>query len=209
MKEGTNIAIVALGDGLVLELRPKPGVGCKAGSQKIVLRHNSLFLLGPETNRLYQYTIRCSRKASRSKSRLTLTFRELVTFWDEKEGVVYGPGARYSSLQEYRDQCRKNTMWEGAGMIACGASSLTLLQTRNKMVDSVALAAAPVLGLAAIYGFMNYRRKARVQDDESRLEQTVVRCNWQPLRFSEAKNLLLHASDVELFGVARNPEKTK
>ena len=208
LKEDTSIAIVALGDGLVLELRPKPGIACSATAQKIYLRHNTLFLLGPETNRLFQYSIRCSRKAPRKKPRVTLTFRNLVNYWDRGDGILYGPGTRYPSWQAYREECRRRTMWSGAGLVACGASSLTLLNTpRNKVVDSLALAATPVVGAMAIYQYMNYRGRARRRNDKSRLEQTFTRCNWQPLRFSEARHLLLNATDEELFG--RKPDASR
>uniref|UniRef100_A0A6S8JFR8 Isochorismatase-like domain-containing protein n=1 Tax=Amphora coffeiformis TaxID=265554 RepID=A0A6S8JFR8_9STRA len=200
MKEGTSIAIVALGEGMLLELRPKPGLGSSATAQKIYLRHNTLFLLGPETNRLFQYSIRCSRKAPKNKHRISMTFRDLVTFQAKEEKLIYGPGTRYNTLQDYRAQSRTRKMWEGAAMVAFGASSLTLLHARGKMPDSIALAAAPVAGIMAVYQYMNHRRKAGLRDDESRLEQTFVRCNWQPLRFSEAKQLFLNASDAELFG---------
>jgi len=129
-----------------------------------------------------------------------MTFRDLVTYQLGDENVLYGPGTRYNSLQDYRAQFRTRRMWEGAALFACGASSLTLLQTRDRMPDSIALAAAPVAGIMAVYQYMSHRRKAMLRDYESRLEQMFVRCNWQPLRFSEAKELFLKASEAELFG---------
>lgn len=196
MKEGTSIAIVAIGDGVVLELKPKPGVSSSATSQKIYLRHNTLFLLGPESNRLYQYSIRCSRRASRSKPRFSLTFRDLVTFRANGEDnfILYGPGTRYTTLADYRWQCRKRSLWQGAGFVACGASSLVLFQKRengsDKLRDSLALAAAPFLGFFATYRFIDYRRRVASLRDQLRLDQILVRCNWQPLRFLEAQKLL-------------------
>ena len=85
-------------------------------------------------------------------------------------------------------------------MIACGASPLTLHHSRSKQTNSLALAARPVIGMVAMYQCMNQSQNARGLDDESRLEQTFVRCNWQALRFSEAKELFLNATDVDLFG---------
>lgn len=209
MQEDAHVAIAALGEGLVLELRPKPGVASSvATAQKIYLRHNAVFLLGPETNRLFQYSIRWSRKTPKNRLGISLTFRELITFQyqDEsnKRSILYGPGTQYENLQRYKTECQRNRMWEGAGLVACGASSLALLHGgstgSSRLTDQLALAAAPVLGLVAVYEYMAYRRKSRARQNEARLEETFVRCNWQPLKFAEAKRLFLNATDEELFG---------
>jgi hypothetical protein len=207
MKEGSNIAIVSLGEGLVLELRPKPGVSSSATPQKIYLRHNTLFLLGAETNRLFQYSIRCSRKAQPGQARFSLTFRDLTTFRSNSNGIVYGPGTRYRTMNDYHRGCQKqSSMWLGAGVVACGASVLTLLKRPpSKATDSMALVAAPIVGFVAMYQYWQYRCQLNSQkEDDRRLNQTVVRCNWQPIGFSEAKKLLLQASDTELYGKKSN-----
>lgn len=71
-------------------------------SQRIPLPHNSLFVLGPQTNSKWLHGIRADKRQSSEKSveekafcgeRISLTFRQVGTFTDEGPRKIWGQGA--------------------------------------------------------------------------------------------------------------------
>lgn len=116
---GSNIVNVSLGAERVMILRSKrdkmsqeeqatttlsqsPSPGPR-NSQRIPLPHNSMFVMGPETNAKWLHGIKHDNRPLSTKSdseqyqggeRISLTFRHIGTFLNADESKIYGQGAR-------------------------------------------------------------------------------------------------------------------
>ncbi|KAK4062723.1 uncharacterized protein Triagg1_9721 [Trichoderma aggressivum f. europaeum] len=109
--QGSYIANVSLGAERTMTLRTKrqekdsPGVALNDGKRKIErakLPHNSLFRMGLQTNMKWLHAIRRDKRADRDRSpaelaysgrRISLTFRQIGTFLDLEETIIWGQGA--------------------------------------------------------------------------------------------------------------------
>lgn len=119
---GSNIVNVSLGAQRVMILRSKrdktsqeqasttPSDSPSAevpppprNSQRIPLPHNSMFVMGPETNAKWLHGINHDNRPLKLKSdpeqyqggeRISLTFRHIGTFLTADESKIYGQGAR-------------------------------------------------------------------------------------------------------------------
>lgn len=107
---GSKIVNVSLGAQRVMTLRLKRDGVQQAGdsatprpSQKIPLPHNSMFVLGLDTNAKWLHAINHDKRPIHLKSaeeqfmngeRISLTFRHIATFLSRDESRIYGQGAR-------------------------------------------------------------------------------------------------------------------
>ncbi|KAI9673636.1 MAG: hypothetical protein M1817_002273 [Caeruleum heppii] len=108
---GSSIVNVSLGARRMMTLRTKKtGHGSSDGkrtptrtSQKVPMPHNSMFVLGPQTNMRWLHGIRPDKRLQAEKEaddllydgeRISLTFRQIGTFVDERSGLLWGQGAR-------------------------------------------------------------------------------------------------------------------
>ncbi|KAI9850351.1 MAG: hypothetical protein M1838_005798 [Thelocarpon superellum] len=109
--KGSSIVNVSLGALRTMVLRTKKSMSppkedlTDAPSrqvQRIELLHNSLFVLGPETNRRWLHGIKPDKRTIPTKSdaerafggeRISLTFRHIGTFTDAKSRLIWGQGA--------------------------------------------------------------------------------------------------------------------
>lgn len=107
---GSKIVNVSLGAQRVMTLRLKRDGVQQAGdsatprpSQKIPLPHNSMFVLGLDTNAKWLHAINHDRRPIHLKSaeeqfmngeRISLTFRHIGTFLSRDQSRIYGQGAR-------------------------------------------------------------------------------------------------------------------
>ena len=117
---GSNIVNVSLGAQRVMILRSKrdkrpqeeqgtatsqPSLDAPPprNSQRIPLPHNSMFVMGPETNAKWLHGINHDNRPLKQKSdaeryqdgeRISLTFRHIGTFLTADESKIYGQGAR-------------------------------------------------------------------------------------------------------------------
>ena len=78
---------------------------------RVPLTHNSLFVLGPETNQAFLHAIRPDRRLASERSeeetsndgrRISLTFRRVGTFVDPERGTIWGQGATGKTQEEAR-----------------------------------------------------------------------------------------------------------
>ena len=78
---------------------------------RVPLTHNSLFVLGPETNQAFLHAIRPDRRLASERSeeetsndgrRISLTFRRVGTFVDPEKGTIWGQGATGKTQEEAR-----------------------------------------------------------------------------------------------------------
>ncbi|ERF68896.1 hypothetical protein EPUS_04548 [Endocarpon pusillum Z07020] len=83
----------------------------KRTAQRIPLPHNSLFILGQDTNRNWLHAIRADRRPVSEKTaeelafneeRISLTFRHIGTFINPKHGTIWGQGATSKSVEGAR-----------------------------------------------------------------------------------------------------------
>ena len=72
-------------------------------TQRIRMPDNSIFVLGPRTNREWLHGVRADRRPTQEKSqeelsfngeRISITFRQIGTFMHKKEGRIWGSGAK-------------------------------------------------------------------------------------------------------------------
>ena len=117
---GTFIVTASFGAERTIVLREKRTAGAATTSlaaprnvQRIPLPHNSLFVLGWDSNRAYTHEIRADRRADALKRpaevahnglRVSITFRRIATFLDVTTGALTGQGApRPSSSAPHDD----------------------------------------------------------------------------------------------------------
>lgn len=72
-------------------------------TQRIPMPHNSVFVLGPQTNRQWLHGVRADKRPIREKTeeelafgggRISLTFRQIGTFHDARRNMIWGSGAK-------------------------------------------------------------------------------------------------------------------
>jgi len=102
----SNIVNYSLGATRTMILKHKTEQGLK---QRIRLPHNSLFVLGWQTNREWTHSIKQDNRADRDKQedelayssqRISLTLRTIATFRNRRTGQMFGQGARFKTLDE-------------------------------------------------------------------------------------------------------------
>jgi len=80
-------------------------------AQRIPLPHNSLFILGQDTNQIWLHAIRADKRLLSEKTaeelafngeRISLTFRQIGTFINPKEETIWGQGATSKSAEGAR-----------------------------------------------------------------------------------------------------------
>lgn len=112
---GSKIVNVSLGAQRTMILRTKKDIAKsndpKRSAQRIPLPHNSMFVLGLETNRKWLHGIRQDKRADTLKKpeeyayngeRISLTFRHISTFLTPDEQEIYGQGATSKSKSSAR-----------------------------------------------------------------------------------------------------------
>ncbi|KAI0738238.1 hypothetical protein C8Q80DRAFT_1242259 [Daedaleopsis nitida] len=87
----------------------------KRGTQRVPLPHNSIFVMGLETNAKWLHSIRTDKRPVKIKSeaeryqngeRISLTFRTIGTFLTKDEALIYGQGATGKTREEARPVVR-------------------------------------------------------------------------------------------------------
>ena len=104
----SSVVNVSLGAQRVMTLRTKKSSDklpehTPRQSQRIPMPHNSIFVLGPETNRRWLHGIRADKRRTAEKTedetsyggeRISITFRQIGTFIDSAGQKIWGQGAR-------------------------------------------------------------------------------------------------------------------
>jgi len=104
---GSSIVNFSLGAQRMMTLRKKKsamvdGPEASRTSQRLPLPHNSLFMLGQDTNQHWLHSIRPDKRPTAEKSsqelafegeRISLTFRHIGTFIDTENNIIWGQGA--------------------------------------------------------------------------------------------------------------------
>lgn len=99
----SSIVNVSIGAQRTMRLRTKKvSDGAARQSQQVVLPHNSMFVMGLATNKVYLHSIKPDkrREAERDSAelaygglRISLTFRKLATFISHDSKLIWGQGA--------------------------------------------------------------------------------------------------------------------
>lgn len=110
---GSRIVNVSLGARRHMTLRSKEtkaGDG-KREAQRVKLPHNSMFVLGLETNAKWRHSIKHDNRPHIQKDedelfnnsgRISLTFRHIGTFISKDETLIWGQGAKGKSREDAR-----------------------------------------------------------------------------------------------------------
>ncbi|KGO73701.1 Oxoglutarate/iron-dependent dioxygenase [Penicillium italicum] len=115
---GSFICNVSLGAERVMVLRTKASASEPEGgtelcriTQRVPLPHESLFVLGPQTNMRWLHGIRADKRPNATKSReeqayggqrISLTFRHIGTFINPVANTIWGQGAVSKTLDQAR-----------------------------------------------------------------------------------------------------------
>ena len=105
---------MSIGAQRVMTLRtknPKHGTGSPSmrQTQRIKLPHNSVFVLGPRTNKEWLHGVRADKRPAVEKTneekafegeRISITFRQIGTFMNKQENTIWGSGAKSKSRQK-------------------------------------------------------------------------------------------------------------
>ena len=120
---GSSIVNVSLGAQRVMTLRTKRSkeehtvekLDIARQTQRISMPHNSVFVLGPQTNMHWLHGLRADKRPAEQRTaeekafggeRISITFRQIGTFMNEDEGTIWGQGARgktKASAHQIRD----------------------------------------------------------------------------------------------------------
>ncbi|KAI0773081.1 hypothetical protein BD413DRAFT_473322 [Trametes elegans] len=126
---GSRIVNVSLGAQRVMTLRTKKdahaqpwfehdnpdGQATRRSVQRVPLPHNSIFVMGLQTNARWMHSIRADKRPLSEKSeaetyqngeRISLTFRTIGTFLTRDEGYIFGQGARGKTRENARPVVR-------------------------------------------------------------------------------------------------------
>lgn len=107
VRRGSFIVNLSLGASRVMILRTKDKT--KRIIQRITLPHNSVFVMGWETNRIWTHEIHQDKRMDSLKredemrdnsQRISLTFRDIGTFYHRPSGRLFGQGAKCKSLDD-------------------------------------------------------------------------------------------------------------
>lgn len=134
---GSKIANVSIGAQRVMVLRTKRDVAQSTGeeraTQRIPLPHNSMLVMGLETNAKWMHGIRTDKRPPTTKlpeeyanngERISLTFRQIGTFLTKDQTRIFGQGAKGKAKNEAQEVV--NGTEEGAKLIvAFGAENHT------------------------------------------------------------------------------------
>ena len=105
---------MSIGAQRVMTLRTKKSRhGTESSSmrqtQRIPMPHNSVFVLGPQTNKEWLHGVRADKRPLVAKiddeiafggERISITFRQIGTFMNKKEKIIWGSGAKSKSRQK-------------------------------------------------------------------------------------------------------------
>ena len=78
-------------------------------TQRISMPHNSIFVLGPQTNEKWLHGVRADKRPAVEKTdeerafegeRISITFRQIGTFMNQKEKMIWGSGAKSKTRQK-------------------------------------------------------------------------------------------------------------
>lgn len=135
-------------------------------TQRIKLPHNSVFVLGPQTNKEWLHGVRADKRPAVERTdeekafegeRISITFRQIGTFMNKKEKIIWGSGAKSKSRQKAskisKDDAQMEAMINAFGKenhdtqfdwdaeYGCGFNVINLLNEQAKLIlcnDSVA-----------------------------------------------------------------------
>lgn len=115
IKKETNIINMSFGATRTMILRPKKDTrtGKEGETLRIDVPHNSIFILGWNTNKRYLHSIRKDNREDKFKTkdelayggkRISLTCRDIATYYDPKTKKLTGQGARKEKTDLTQEQ---------------------------------------------------------------------------------------------------------
>ncbi|KAL9123666.1 MAG: hypothetical protein Q9217_006924 [Psora testacea] len=133
---GSSIVNVSLGAQRVMTLRTKRSTTASGMdspniriAQRIPMPHDSLFVLGPQSNREWLHGVRADKRPLHEKTehekafggeRISITFRQIGTFMDEDHQTIWGTGARNKRKSEAARILNEDSAQMNAMVVAFG-----------------------------------------------------------------------------------------
>lgn len=125
---GSVIVNISIGAQRVMTLRTKKSKMTHGTdspsmrqSQRIKMPHNSVFVLGPQTNREWLHGVRADKRPGHEKTeeekafdgqRISITFRQIGTFMEKGENLIWGDGAKGKTKSEANRISKDSTQME-------------------------------------------------------------------------------------------------
>eukprot|EP01041_Mallomonas_annulata_P006185 gene6185-12529_t len=110
---------VSIGATRTMVLKSKADHGTSRIVEKVTIPHNSLFILGPKTNRCFLHAIKQDKRLLTEKrpdeliyggERISLTFRNISTYVRISDGRLFGQGAKCKSLELLEEEEKEDTV---------------------------------------------------------------------------------------------------
>ncbi len=98
IKESSFIVNISIGVMRTMVFRPKSDRN--SNPQKLPLPHGSLFMLSRQSNRDFYHEIEKQGSQGTDKPRISLTFRYIGTYYDSRNGAVWGIGSPSKTREE-------------------------------------------------------------------------------------------------------------
>ena len=174
--------------------------------QKISLRHNTLFLLGPETNRLFLHSIKKNKgEDGIMEPRISITFRDLATCYAHGGDypAFYGQGTQFVNHEELQRAVSRQTVLGQLCIVASTSAAFVAVimacgkEKRRPSSGLAALTAAGITG-ASSWLFVRWKKRRDWQNQQGRLAQVYRQCNILALTSEDARELLLYGTKKEL-----------
>ena len=241
IQEGSYVASISLGDERYYYLKPKDGHDNDRGdmtgtsttspAQKLRIRHNTLLLLGPSTNRYYTHAIaepplpdRVDKKKRRG--RISITFRLIATFYcpyyqsSLDRLSFYGQGAAKVTCKTElelanREVRRKRSIVTAGASVLSGAVASAVCHVLgtlfpNSMPSTGSSTTTAVVFASAVFAAattqlvqLNISHSRNIRRTR-RFEVVFSLMDLLPLTAKEAKRLIYEAEEEEIVQLVRD-----
>lgn len=222
LRPGSFVATVSLGEERAFSLRGKHRLGKDSlsdGTQKLKLKHNSLLLVGPNTSMHFLQSVEKSSGRSKSSGLITLTFRDVSTFYfpltySRLDLVsLYGQGSpvarsKAEMVAVNRSLRRRYTVATAsvslfAGAVGAGVCSCLLTPLWPEVWSSKQVCGLVTCGSIMITGIVTqivhiYRAHVKRQLIRRRLTAFHSLSNFLPMDSAEALRIVTKASGAEI-----------
>jgi alkylated DNA repair dioxygenase AlkB/nicotinamidase-related amidase len=223
MRAGSPVVTLSLGQDRDYILRPKLSeekdhIGTELGSQRLILRHNSLLILGPQTNMRFQHSV-CKAPPGGEVLRLSLTFRDIATYYcplySNPECCLFGQGVpaipnkvalvRSNRKELVRTLGRTLTTAASGGLV-----SVLMQRTISKLVSSLTSFCFGAVCSTICYRYLHVRAaERRAREMKGRYSRIFRLLNVMVIDPIGAIRLLYSASDLEIDGLVKAQTKRR
>mmetsp|Transcript_14191 Transcript_14191/g.39021 ORF Transcript_14191/g.39021 Transcript_14191/m.39021 type:complete len:827 (-) Transcript_14191:142-2622(-) len=188
LRKGSYIASLSLGQKREYELQPKCGKGFD--TQTLSLGHNTLLLLGPETNRRFLHSLKKTR-GGQQQHRVSITFRDVATYHgggEHRPGLddFYGQGTHLPTFMDWQ-RSRRTHRACGTFTAAAVALGMCFLAGGPRNKSGVFAGVGALLACVAV---SEARQRQICNTMRNKLDSVFVACNKEEIGPDEARAML-------------------